>query len=174
LKPQSFLEQFTRHLRLIFIKPSRSVSMKKQKWVFIVLTLAVIVSACSGGALQSNREKWDSQAVSHYRFNLSIGCFCPYHEIMPLTVEVKDGQVVSLTDVNGQPVREEFRANFEEAATVERLFAIAEEAASGGADEIKVEYDATYGFPSSISIDYIKEAMDDEISYHVLNFEVLP
>jgi hypothetical protein len=148
--------------------------MKKQSWIFIVLVLALTLSACSGSALQSNREKWDSQAIPHYRFNLSIGCFCPYFDIMPLTIEVKDGQVVSMTDVNGQTVREEFRANFEEAATIERLFAIVEEAASGGADEVKVEYDATYGFPSSISIDYIKEAMDDEISYHVLNFEVLP
>jgi hypothetical protein len=148
--------------------------MRQQNRIFIVFVLVLLLSACSGGALHSNREKWDSQAVSHYRFNLSIGCFCPYHEIMPLTIEVKDGQVVSMTDVNGQTVREEFRANFEEAATVERLFAIVEEAASGGADEVKVEYDATYGFPSSISIDYIKEAMDDEISYHVLNFEVLP
>ncbi len=148
--------------------------MKKQSWIFIVLVLALILSACSGRALQSNREKWDSQAVSHYRFKLSIGCFCPYQGIMPLTIEVKDGQIVSLTDVNGQPVGEEFRANFEEAATVERLFAVVEEAASGGADEIQVEYDAKYGFPSSISIDYIKEAMDDEISYHVLDFEVLP
>ncbi|MEW6241740.1 MAG: DUF6174 domain-containing protein [Chloroflexota bacterium] len=148
--------------------------MKKQNRILIALVLVLFLSACSGGALQSNREKWDSQAASHYRFNLSIGCFCPYHEIMPLTVEVQDGQIVSMTDVNGQPVREEFRANFEEAATIEGLFAIVEQAASGGADEIKVEYDAAYGFPSSISIDYIKEAMDDEISYHVLNFEVLP
>ncbi len=148
--------------------------MRQQNRIFIVFVLVLLLSACSGGSLQSNREKWDSQAVSHYRFNLSIGCFCPYHEIMPLTIEVKDGQVVSMTDVNGQTVREEFRANFEEAATIERLFAIVEEAASGGADEVKVEYDAAYGFPSSISIDYIKEAMDDEISYHILNFEVLP
>lgn len=148
--------------------------MKKRTLLLGLLVLALTLSACSGRALQSNREKWDSQAVSHYRFNLSIGCFCPYHEIMPLTVEVKNGQVVSMTDVNGQPLREELRANFDEAATVERLFAIVEQAASGGADEVKVEYDAAYGFPASISIDYIEEAIDDEIGYTVFNFEVLP
>lgn len=148
--------------------------MKKQNRILIAFVLVLFLSACSGGALQSSREKWDSQSISHYRFNLFIGCFCPYADIMPLTVEVKDGQVVSLTDVNGQPIREEFRANFEEAATVERLFAIVESAASGGADEVKVEYDAAYGFPASISIDYIKEAVDDEIGYQVSNFEVLP
>jgi hypothetical protein len=45
---------------------------------------------------------------------------------------------------------------------------------NGDADEVLVTYDATYGFPTSISIDQIKEAVDDEISYQVENFEVLP
>ena len=41
------------------------------------------------------------------------------------------------------------------------------------AEEIQISYDATYGFPNSIAIDYIKEAVDDELSLQVSDFEVL-
>jgi hypothetical protein len=36
-----------------------------------------------------------------------------------------------------------------------------------------VFYDPTYGFPSQVSIDYIKRAVDDELGLQVSNFEVL-
>ena len=35
---------------------------------------------------------------------LGIGCFCPFYDRMPLTVEVRDGRVVSVVDSQGQPV----------------------------------------------------------------------
>jgi hypothetical protein len=88
-------------------------------------------------------------------------------------VEVKDGQIVSLTGVNGQPLPEEFRSTFEQAATVEGLFAVAEENLSN-ADQVEVTYDAQYGFPASIVVDRIKMAVDDEIAYYVGAFKALP
>ena len=57
--------------------------------------------------------------------------------------------------------------------TIDRLFATLAKA-QADADEVKVTYDPTYGFPQSIAIDNVKDATDDEISYEVTNFEVLP
>jgi hypothetical protein len=37
-----------------------------------------------------------------------------------------------------------------------------------------VTYDATYGFPTEMSIDFIKEAADDELYFTVSGFEALP
>ncbi len=61
----------------------------------VLLILAIMLSACS--AMQSKsevdraRDKWQAANISHYRFNLFIGCFCVYTQDMPLIIEVKDG-----------------------------------------------------------------------------------
>jgi hypothetical protein len=147
--------------------------MKKRTLVIAVLILALTLSACGAKSeLSKNREKWTSSGISHYRFELTISCFCPFFEVNPVTVEVKDGKIVSMTDVSGQPLKEEFRSSFESAATIEGLFAIAEENIAN-ADEVEVTYDAQYGFPASIVVDRIKMAVDDEISYYASAFEVL-
>lgn len=147
--------------------------MKKKTLLIVLLILALTLSACGAKSeLGKNREKWDSMGVAHYRFELTISCFCPFMDVMPVTVEVKGGQIVSLTDVNGQPLSEEFRASFEKAATVEGLFAVAEENLSN-ADQVDITYDAKYGFPTSIVVDRIKMAVDDEIAYYVGAFKVL-
>ena len=46
--------------------------------------------------------------------------------------------------------------------------------AQAEAEEVSVVYDTTYGYPSSIAIDHIKEAVDDEMYITVESFEVLP
>lgn len=147
--------------------------MKKRTLLIAVLVLALTLSACGAKSdMAKNRDKWNSLGVSHYTFELTISCFCPFFEVNPVTVEVKDGKIVSMTDASGQPLKAEFAQTFEEAATVEGLFAIAEENLAN-ADEVEVTYDAQYGFPASIVVDRIKMAVDDEISYHVEAFQVL-
>ena len=147
--------------------------MNKRTLLFVFLTLTLILSACGGqSALNQNRDKWTAQGISHYRFNLTVSCFCPFFEVNPVTVEVLDGKIVSMTGADGQPLPDNFRSEFERAGTVEQLFAIVEYSLAN-ADQVEVTYDAGYGFPSSISVDQIKMAMDDEISYYVENFEVL-
>ncbi len=148
--------------------------MKKHTLFIVILTLTLVLSACGAKSeLASNMDKWNKQGPTHYRFQLTISCFCPFMDVIPVTVEVQNGQIVSLTDVNGQPLADNFRATFEEAATIEGLFAIAAENIAN-ADKVEIVYDAQYGFPTSIIVDRIKLAVDDEISYYVEAFEVLP
>jgi len=49
----------------------------------------------------ANYTRWKNANIQHYRFQLMVGCFCPMSSIMPITVEVRNGQVTSMTDVNG-------------------------------------------------------------------------
>lgn len=58
-------------------------------------------------------------------------------------------------------------------STIDRVFLALEADQTGDADEVIVEYDPTYGFPANVAVDNIKEAIDDEISYQISNFEVL-
>ena len=95
---------------------------------------------------------------------------------MPLNIEVKDGEVLSITYADGTPISTtdpefEFFARY---GTIERLFSELEADLAGAADEVTVSYDPVYGFPQTADIDIIKEAADDELSLTVSGFEILP
>jgi hypothetical protein len=73
----------------------------------ILLVFAIILTACSAAAstdFERNQSKWEDAKPAHYRYNLFIGCFCPFMEDMPLTIEVKNGEVISTTKADGTPV----------------------------------------------------------------------
>lgn len=122
--------------------------------------------------LAANREKWESQHITHYRFELHVSCFCAFRDRMPLTVEVQDGKVVSMLDVQGKPVSD-LGDMFDTYNTIDKLFAKLDAALNGEADSTTVEYDSAKGFPTSIYIDYIQEAADDEIGFTVSNLTAL-
>ena len=149
--------------------------MKKTGMIFLVFLVALL-TACGASqrpALQHNRSLWESQAIQHYRFNLEVGCFCPWNALMPLTIEVKNGAIVSMVGSNGgdiTPYLDTFRAH----ATIESLFDLVDSAISKRVYNLVVQYDPKYGFPASIVIDPSRMIMDDETGYYVTNFEVLP
>lgn len=145
----------------------------------ILISLAFILAACSAGGseLERNRQTWEDAGISHYQFQLHLSCFCVFIDQMPLTVEALDGEVVSMTTVDGTPVSagDPMYEFFVGLGTMDRLFAELESAAaSPEAGEITVKYDAALGFPAEASIDYIKDAIDDELYITVSGFEQLP
>ena len=146
-----------------------------KKIVFALLT--IILAACSFTAsseYDQNLGKWQDAKITHYRYTLSIGCFCAFREDMPVTVEVLNGEIVSIISANGSPMDSTNPAysSVEYYATMDRLFTQLKSALDE-ADEVAAVYDSTYGFPTSISIDQIKDAVDDELFITVENFEVL-
>lgn len=144
----------------------------------ILITLIVMLAACSAGGseLSRNQQKWQDANITHYRFELSIGCFCAFRDQMPLTVEVRDEQIVHMATVDGTLVLDtdqnyEFYAPH---ATIDLLFAELDAALNDGADSVTVTYDSTYGFPTEIGIDYSQEIADEEAYYSISGFEKLP
>jgi uncharacterized protein DUF6174 len=147
--------------------------MRKLIFIFIVLALA----ACSAGnqtEIERNKEKWQDANITHYRFNLNISCFCVFTQDMPLVIEVMDGKVVSMEYQNGSPIDATNREFFERFSTIDRILTELEADLAGAADEVTVTYDQTYGFPVKVTIDYVKEATDDELYLTISDFEVLP
>ena len=144
----------------------------------ILLTLIVILTACSAGApteLERNRQTWQDSGITHYRFSLNIGCFCAFRSQMPITVEVQNGEIISITYPDGTLAVETDPGyeSFSRYATIDRIFSELEAGLAGDAEEITVTYDSTNGFPSDIYFDYIQAAADDEISITASNFEAL-
>lgn len=56
--------------------------------------------------------------------------------------------------------------------TVNELFRVAEEAI-GYAASVEIEYDNDFDFPATIAIDPILDAIDDETTYVITDFEVV-
>ena len=140
--------------------------------------LAIALAACTaqqGSEFTRNRDKWQAAGIQNYRFNLMMVCFCAFSDQMPLTVEVRDGAVVSMTASQGSEVvpTDPYFDLFSQYSTIDKLFADLEINLNGGADEVIVTYDPTHGYPTQISYDFIKEAVDDELSLTISGFEVL-
>jgi len=149
--------------------------MKKLIIIFIVLVL----TACSFGSqteLSRNQDKWQHADITHYRFELNVGCFCAFRNQMPVTVEVQNGEIVSIAGTDGSVITTddpsyEYIARY---ATIDRLFSELGSNSVRKADDLTVKYDTTYGFPSETSIDFIKDAVDDELYLSASAFEPLP
>jgi len=151
----------------------KGVRMRKLFFIFIAFALA----ACSGGnqsEIERNQQKWQDANVSHYRYHLTLGCFCVFSQDMPLIIEVQEGQVVSMEYQSGNEIDAGSRELFDKYATIDSIFAELEADLNGAADKVVVEYDPTYGFPTKADIDFIEEAIDDELYLSLANFEELP
>jgi len=144
----------------------------------IIVMLIFMLTACSmgGNEFSQNQKKWSDANIPHYRYELSIGCFCPFRDQMPLKVEVQNGEIVSMINSTGTVVTKTDPSfeNFSRYATIDRLFTELDSDSVRKADVVTVKYDSTYGFPTEINIDFIKTAMDDELSLNVSAFEKLP
>jgi len=127
------------------------------------------------GELGENQAKWKNAGIQNYRFKLHIGCFCAFRDKMPLTIEVRDGQVASMTYSDGTPVAADDPGHefFDRFSTIEGTFAELRSGASASAEQVRITYDPTYGFPADLYIDPVQQVADDEFSVQISEFEVL-
>ena len=147
----------------------------------ILIVMAFILTACASAQalgnkseIVQNQEKWQNARVSHYRYDLSISCFCIFTQDMPLVVEVQNGKVVSMEYKSGKEIDPSLRELFEKYATIDRVLSEINAGLNGGADRVDVKYHPTYGFPTDVTIDVNKQAADDELYLTLSNFEKLP
>jgi hypothetical protein len=148
-----------------------------RRYLTVTATLLVL-AGCGDGSptgtrfgltLHAARARWESTGVDSYQITVRRLCFCGFVE--PVRVTVEDGVVVSRTGVGtGDPVPAIYAEYFPD---VPGLFAIVEEAAQD-ADDLDTEFDATYGFPAVISIDWAYNWADDEIVYRTEAFAATP
>lgn len=151
-----------------------------RKLLLVLMTLVLAACTAIGNAMGSqseieqNKEKWQDANISHYRYHLHISCFCAFVENMPLIIEVQDGQVVSMEFQSGNEIDPNLLELFDKYATIDHIFAELEADLNGAADKVTIEYDPTYGFPTKADIDFVEEAIDDELYLTLSNFEQLP
>ena len=142
----------------------------------LATAFASIIWACSlvPGASLSPREAtlrslaehqalWLSKNIDDYTFTVTRSCFCPFTG--PYEVTVVDGVVKGVTKAGApvepvEPVEVQFIPK-----TVLELFGVV--AAQVDAASLEVTYEPTLGYPTSIVVDSIANAIDDEFTIEV-------
>ena len=134
--------------------------------LFLTVLACVFEPGQRQKALDDAREKWDENAPSHYRYVEDEWAFAPSDG--SVRIEVQDGEIVSALIVETDQPAPESRA-----LTIDDLFDKVQDELDGGPDDITVEYDAALGFPASVDVDPISNAMDDEHGFGADWFETL-
>jgi hypothetical protein len=115
--------------------------------------------------LEENQRLWSRNGPTRYTVVIERLCFCPTEVTSAVRVTVTNGVVTSRTYVaSGQAVPSQFASLF---PTVDGAFQIVSEAIDRKADKLEVEYDSALGYPRSANIDYVKEAADEELVFHL-------
>jgi len=113
-------------------------------------------------ALDRNWDRFERNAPLSYSYTVRVACDCPSDITRPVDVWVDRGSIEYLlyTD-DGRPVPFSYSNSF---PSVEQLFDAIQDGIDRQADFIDVEYDPTYGYPTSVFIDYDRRMADDELS----------
>jgi len=120
--------------------------------------------------LERNESRWASRRPLSYRYGLRRSCFCPPDAIGPVRVRVHGETVVERIYIDsGDPVSSTFETSF---PTVEGLFDLIRTALEQDAYRVDVTYHADLGVPLDISIDYIENAVDDELAIALVELPV--
>ena len=142
------------------------------KKLFLLLTLAL--SACSSllgndalDDLKDRQQKWTSLGITSYTFDYARSCFCggPFG---PVRIVVRNGQIVSATELQPTQPAQPLPPNW--AKTIDQLFAELIRTAED-AHELRLTFDTQFHFPAEVSADPIKNAIDDEFSLRLTNFQ---
>ncbi len=140
-------------------------------WVLLIIAPATVCSPQEPENpllidLEANRERWIDLGLLDYDLTLLRGCFCPIESIGPVTVRVRNGEIVSQTYTEtGMPVPEQHAVFF---PAVDGLFDVILQAIESEADHMTVTYDSNTGAPAEIFIDSIEAAVDDELTIIVV------
>lgn len=122
--------------------------------------------------LNRSRRQWEALGIQDYRFVARRVCFCGAEITTPVMVEVRGGEVVSRTyQDTGQPVSATYEGLW---PAVEGIFDIIQDAIDREAHRIEVEYDPDLRHPTSIGIDFLEHAVDEELGINVSGFAPLP
>lgn len=168
---------------------TQSVEMKKanqRSWFIPVLLVIVLLAAGTVWFLLSDAapgtavnevpadtpaDVWSAQEIDDYQYTVQVSCFCLVEATRPVVVQVKDGQVVSLTYADDGTAADP--TLFERYDSIDKIFAIISEAEAQEPARLDVTYDEATGVPQSIAIDISEQIADEELYLEISGFEAL-
>jgi hypothetical protein len=135
----------------------------------LALVAAHALSGCGDPAgpadeLARNRARWAAEGFGTYEFGFRRFCFCPDEALAPVQIEVAGSAVVAVIDALGQPVDSLAVARYF-TITIDSLFGVVEHAIEVHAYRLSVRYNAQFGYPELILVDYDAATADEELGF---------
>jgi len=115
--------------------------------------------------LERNRERWEATRPDRYVYAVERLCFCLMRG--PARVTVENDEVVSVLLVDPEEGASPSQAGEGLFPDVDGLFDILEDALERDAHGIEVTYDPATGAPLEFFIDYLENAIDEELGMRV-------
>lgn len=140
-----------------------------------LIVLALVASGCNAltGPSPADRLaeavlRWNGAQKLVYEMDIIRGCYCGYIDAgHVVTIRVDNGAIVEARfKESGDPIE---GAGRDALPTVSSLFAIIADAIDRDAYQLTVQYHPDHGAPMHIGIDYIRDAIDDELSFSILD-----
>ena len=118
--------------------------------------------------LSEQERRWKALDIHDYSYQYARLCFCGSR---PNAVEivVQDDSVIAVVDpVTAEPV-DRALLGFTP-GTIDDVFDSVRDVIARDPDEIELTFDSRYHFPKNVEVDYIKAAIDDELTIKLSNF----
>jgi hypothetical protein len=114
--------------------------------------------------------RWQAYGLTSYVIEQENSCFCPYGAEM-CKVYVRDNKIVDvIKKSDGKSIYAEMPRRYK---TVEELFALAGSIHPDSVASLVIQYDARFGYPSVIAVDFSIQMSDEEYAYRSQNIERL-
>jgi hypothetical protein len=144
------------------------------RWrVVAPLILAAWSGSCDGNPLGTQLDhlaqaeaRWQAAGLTSYDFDLQVSCFCVAAELGPVTISVRNGQVLSVVRADSGTTVDSLY--FQQYLTIDRMFATTRGFIDGKPAAFQASYDSNLGYPTLIALDGKANVADDEVSYGVL------
>lgn len=142
----------------------------KTRIAVLLCGTAALNAACGDGAGPAtdfllNWLKWKDTAPASYVYDFQRSCYCTTESLEAVRITVQDGQVVAVVrQSDGQPVPQPDRDQLFR-ITIDSLFGIIAAAMDRHASDIHVRYDPQRRYPADVQIDYLANAIDEELGF---------
>ncbi|HJU73402.1 MAG TPA: DUF6174 domain-containing protein [Gemmatimonadaceae bacterium] len=118
--------------------------------------------------LRAAEVRWTRASVQDYQIVVQYLCFCGYTR--PVRLTVRSGNVVSRVDAETGEAVPSYATHI---ADVAGLFQLIRDAIDDDAHILEASYDGNFGYPKFVNIDYVKNAVDDELQIRTSEFQPL-
>jgi hypothetical protein len=115
----------------------------------------------------ANLNLWNEKKVENYSFSFKRICFCPVEYVGPQQVVVQNGKVVT---VNGAAYISSLRYGV--IPTIPELLLTIKSHIDKKPIRQTLNFNPTYGYPTSVFFDFSEMMADDELGYEVTNFKI--
>jgi hypothetical protein len=115
----------------------------------------------------ANLNLWNDKKIANYSFSFKRICFCPVEYVGPHQVVVQNGKVVT---VNGAAYNSSLRYGV--IPTIPELLLTIKSHLDKNPAKKTLNFNPTYGYPTSVFFDFSEMMADDEIGYEVTNFKI--